>query len=70
MTVKELEERMDEEEIDLQMAYDLVDADEQRARRLGVKTPAELRATRGIGARDPDWFRKLSKLYGFEAPSP
>ena len=60
---------MDLEEITYQMALDLVEADEQRAHRQGVKTPAEVRAIppgQWITAKDPDWFRKLSKVYGLD----
>lgn len=67
MTLKESTDRIDDEELDYQMAYDLVEADEQQARRQGVKTPDEVRAmpsSQWISAKDPDWFKKLSKVHG------
>jgi hypothetical protein len=65
MGLKQMLDVMDREELDYQMAYDLVEADEQQARRQGVPTPSQIRAgAPGIGRRDPDWFKKLAKAAG------
>ena len=59
---RRLVQEMDSQEIAYQMALDLIDAEEQQARRAGVPTVGEVRAMppgRRIGAKDPDWFTKL-----------
>jgi hypothetical protein len=55
----------DGRELNYQMALDLIEGEEARARRLGVPTVSETLATppgRRISAHDPDWFAKLEKM--------
>lgn len=56
---------MDTEEVTYQMALDIVESEESRARRAGVPTVAETMATppaRRVSAKDPDWFAKLERF--------
>lgn len=67
MGVKQMQAVVDDEEIAYQMAYDLIEADEQKARRAGVPTLSEVRAVpagKRLSAKDPDWFKKLEKFAG------
>jgi hypothetical protein len=65
MVWKEMLAGMDSEEIAYQMALDIVEADEGKARREGVPTVSQaLSAPAGsrIGAKDPNWYARLEKL--------
>jgi len=64
---KQMQREMDSEEITYQMALDLVEADELKARRAGVPTASDLHASppgRRLSAKDPDWFKKLERWTG------
>jgi hypothetical protein len=64
MSWKHMIAALDSQELNYQMALDIVESDEGKARREGVPTVSEtmrVPAARRVSAHDPDWFAKLEK---------
>ena len=67
MTLSVLLREVSLDELTLQMAYDTVEAEESRARRMGVKTVSESQAVPASGRisrQDPNWYQKFARLGG------
>lgn len=54
----------DSEELTYQMAYDLIEADEQKARLAGVQPSAAVPDSRRIRLDDPDFLTKMLRAQG------